>query len=121
MLTSWLLSTAVIGARGDLKNIPRIKFCPACRDITDETFKLNLPHVLQVCEAVTPYRDAGVLNVFFGECKARGLASSAAYTLYLTGRAPDGSPVPRSDYMERADTLEELRSEWLKTWGQTQS
>ena len=83
--------------------------------------KLNLPHVLQVCEAVTPYRDAGALNVFFGECKARGLASSAAYTLYLTGKAPDGSPVPRSDYMERADTLEELRSEWLKTWGQTQS
>ena len=50
---------------------------------------------------------------------AGGLASTAAYTLYLTGKAPDGSLVPRRDYMEHADVLENLRREWLITWGQS--
>lgn len=119
VLSSWLASVAVIGARGDLKDVARMKFCPACRGITDEIFDLTLQHVLQVCEAVAPFRDAGTLSVFFAECKARGLASTAAYTLYLTGKAPDGSPVPRRDYMERGDALENLRREWLTTWGQS--
>ena len=50
MLTLWLLSTAVTGARGDLKDIGRMQFCPVCRDITDNIFDLSL----QMCEAVTP-------------------------------------------------------------------
>ena len=48
VITSWYLSTAVIGARGDLKDIPKMRVCPACLDITDEVFDLTLPHVLQV-------------------------------------------------------------------------
>ena len=49
---SWLVSTAAVGARGDLQGIAKKKYCPACQGITDEMFALTLPHVLQVCEAV---------------------------------------------------------------------
>ena len=70
---------------------------------------------MQVCEAVAGYRDAIGLT-FFGECKARGLGSKTAYTLYLTGRAPDSSSVSRKVYMERGATLEMLRKEWLSVW-----
>ena len=119
MLTSWILSTAPVGARGDLKDVPKKKFCPACEGITDEVFNLTLPHVLQVCEAVSGYRDTVGLTNYFNNCKALGLGSKASYTLYLTGRAPDSSAVSMRDYRERGTTLEALRREWLSTWYQS--
>ena len=48
VITSWYLSTAAIGARNDLIDIPKMTVCPACLDISDEVFDLTLPHVLQV-------------------------------------------------------------------------
>ena len=75
--------------------------------------------LLQVCEAVAGYRDTVGLTEFFDACKALGLSSKAAYTLYLTGRAPDSAAVSMKDYRERGATLEALRSEWLSTWYQS--
>ena len=134
MLTSWILSTAPVGARGDLKDVSKKKFCPACEGITDEVFNLTLPHVLQVsetvakrlfvyfvqvCEAVAGYRDTVGLTKYFSDCKALGLGSKACYTMYLTGRAPDSSAVSMREYRERGTTLEALRREWLTTWYQS--
>ena len=116
VLTSWLVSAAAVGARGDLQGIDKKKYCPACKDITDEMFALTLQHVLQMCEATTAYREAVGLAAFFADSKARGHCSRAAYTLYLTGRAPDGSCISRSDYMKRGSVLENLRKEWLSMW-----
>ena len=86
------------------------------QDITDEVFALTLQHVLQMCEATTAYREAVGLADFFANSKARGHGSRTAYTLYLTGRAPDGSTISRSDYMSRGSVLENLRKEWLSMW-----
>ena len=70
---------------------------------------------MQVCEAVTCFRDAIGLT-FFEECMALGLGSKTAFALYRTGRAPDSSSVSRKDYMNRGATLEMLRKEWLSVW-----
>ena len=70
---------------------------------------------MQVCEAVAGFRDTIGLT-FFEECKARGLGTKAAYSLFLSGRAPDGTSVSRGEYLERGNTLEKMRSEWLCMW-----
>ena len=71
---------------------------------------------MQVCEAVSATRDTLGLNGFFEQCKARGLGTKAAYSLFLSGRAPDGTSVSRGEYLERGNTLEKMRSEWLCMW-----
>ena len=116
MLTSWLVSAAAVGARGDLQGINKKKYCPACKDITDEMFVLTLQHVLQMCEATTAYREAVGLAAFFADSKAHGKGSRTAYVMYLMGRAPDGSTISRKDYMSRGSVLEDLRKEWLSMW-----
>ena len=48
VLSSWITANVVTGARGDLKGHSKIKICPACLDITDQSYILTLTHVLQV-------------------------------------------------------------------------
>ena len=69
-----------------------------------------------MCEAITAYREVVGLAAFFADSKALGHSSRAAYTLYLTGRAPDGTTISRRDYMKRGNVLEDLRKEWLSMW-----
>ena len=72
--------------------------------------------LVQVCEAVSATRDTLGLTAYFQQCKANGLDTKASYGHFLSGRAPDSTSVSRRDYLERGNTLENLRGEWLSMW-----
>ena len=53
------------------KNYVRMLWCPACIRITDETFQLTSPHMLQICKAVTELRDTLGVKGYMHKALAR--------------------------------------------------
>ena len=115
-LTRWQCDRQSTGRKVPRKNYVRMRWCPACVGITDESFELTGPHVLQSCEAVTELRETLGVKSFTDESKARGHSLLVAYSDYVNGSNPDGSTCNRGEHRRRGGVMEAILEEWLSCW-----
>ena len=112
-MTVWQCDRQRTGRKIPRKNYLRMRWCSACIGITDKTFELTGPYMLQSCEAVTELRETLGVTGYMDEAKARGHNLLVSYSDFVNGLNPGGSMCGRGDHRRRGGVMEAILEEWL--------
>ena len=115
-LSCWITDSQELFFKSPLPGHPRLRTCPACRDIVNTPVKMSAEHVLRDCRAVESARSRLGMARFFAEYDGELDQNVSAMAAYLNGYDVDGSLINVIAHKARGKALLDLRNTWQSVW-----
>ena len=112
VITEFKFECAGLGNKQPRLGHVRKPFCPVC--------PVNAPnsglHLLFISGSLSPLRWQTEIQFFLNLCLRKGFSLEETYRLFVNGYDWNNNPVSKTDYLERAKCMNDMRDLWFTKW-----
>ena len=112
VITEFKFECAGLGNKQPRLGHVRKPLCPVC--------PVNAPntglHLLFICGSLSLLRWQTEIQFFLNLCLRKGFSLEETYRLFVNGYDWNNNPISKTDYLERAKCMNDMRDLWFTKW-----